>query len=124
MQDRIKFEVAIHISGWAAQGRRSSCRILLLSKTLIRGDILYNDGLLFAIMNRCGNFVAQVPQNWRKNRNDDLFACMGMKCPQSVFICLYFEPTWQVHVIAQFVCHMLCSSGRIDTLTCVDARRN
>jgi len=66
---------------------------LLLSKALIRGDILYNNGLLYAILNRCGNFVAQVPQNWRKNRNDDLFACMGMKCPQSVFICLYFEPS-------------------------------
>ena len=72
---------------------RSSCRILLLSKTLIRGDILNNNGFLYAMLNRCGNFVAQIPQNWRKNRNDDLFACMGMKCPQSEFIRLCFEPS-------------------------------
>ena len=72
-----------------SMGTRSSCRILLLSKTMIRGDILNNNGFLYAyyaILNRCGNVVAQIPQNWRKNRNDDPFSCMGMKCPQSVFI--------------------------------------
>lgn len=72
---------------------RSSCRILLLSKTLIRGDILNNNGFLYPMLNQCGNFVAQIPQNWRKNRNDHLFSCMGMKCPQSVFLCLCYEPS-------------------------------
>ena len=72
---------------------RSSCRILLLSKTLIRGDILNNNCFLYPMLNQCGNFVAQMPQKWRKNWNDDLFSCMGMKCPQSVFLCLCYEPS-------------------------------
>ena len=54
MQDRIRFEMAIHIT--------ARVRILLLSKTMIRGDILNNNGFLYAILNRCGNFVAQIPQ--------------------------------------------------------------
>ncbi len=93
---------------------RSSCRILLLSefllsKTLIRGDILNNNGFLYAMLNRCGNFVAQIPQNWRKNRNDDLLSCMGMKCPQSIFV----YALSQMHLLAQFVCHMLCSPASL-----------
>ncbi len=92
MQDRIRFEMAIHILGWARVVH--ALGILLLSKTLIRGDsdILNNNGFLYATLNQCGNFVAQIPQNWRKNQNDDLFSCMGIKCPQSVFLCLCFEP--------------------------------
>ena len=49
MQDRIRFEMAIHITARVI--------ILFLSKILIRGDILNNNGFLYAILNRCGNSV-------------------------------------------------------------------
>ncbi len=99
----------------------SSCRILLLSKTLVQGDILNNNGLLSAILNWCDNIVAQ---NRRKIRNDDdarwstFLHRYGLSTKTRITYALS-----QVHLFAQFVCRKFCSIGRIDFLTCVEASR-
>ena len=118
VQDRIKFEMAIHISGWAR---------------VVHAEYFFSPKLWFEVI-FC-TITASCMLYWIDVVILLLrFLRIGGKIEMMIYL-----PAWvwnvhkaysfvytlsQVHLLAQFVCHMLCSSGRIDTLTCVDARRN
>ncbi len=118
VQDRIRFDSAICISGWVCIVHAE----YFLSKTLIRGDIFNNNGLLYAMLIHC----------WI----DEAILLLRIDA-KSKLIIYSLEWVWIVHkeysdvyALSQvhFDCYillpmlsMLCSSERIDILSWVEA---